>query len=407
MTDGDKRPRQPEAVPGGRGVSQWAVLMEGLGVPAFVKDRDLRFTDCNTLLATRVLGSTTADLLGRTAAQVMGPAAAAPHEEHDRALVRDADAGDHSPRVYDAPIRYAAAGGGAGGGARGHARFIKAALRDPATGAVTGVSGLIVDITADRARMAALERTAERSDHANAEKDRFLVNMSHQLRTPLNNVIGYAEALIMGVFGPLNETQRDYAESIVKAGRHMESVFGVVLDVARQTEPGHGDGETWVDLHTLCADMIQTALPSATAASVTLGLHEDEALAGRPLHVDEGALRHILHNLLANAIAFTGSGGRVDLTTALDRDRLLIRVSDSGGGATSGDRVRRILDPSSSAGGHRPDPQATAGVGLTIVKTLVAALGGVFDLHSVPGRGTTAAVRLPAARLGPARPSGP
>jgi len=370
-------------------------LLEGVGVPVFIKDRDLLFRDCNALLASRVLGVARADLLGKSAADVMGPAAKA-HENRDRALLADADAGGRSPQVYDMPIRYA-------DGARGHARFIELALRDPSSGAVIGLVGMIVDITEDHGRIAALGRASTNAGQANAEKDRFLVNMSHQLRTPLNNVIGNAEALMMGVFGPLNDMQRDYMDSIIKAGRHMESVFAVVLDVARQTEPGHGTGESWVDLHSLCVAVIQGILPDAAAVSVTLGLHEDEALAGRALKVDEAAIRHILHNLLTNAVAFSAAGNQVDLSTKLERDRLLIRVSDSGGGGVTADRVRRILSPTAGAASHSSsEPPPVAAVGLTIVKTLVAALGGAFELNSVPGRGTVATVRLPANRLGPA-----
>jgi signal transduction histidine kinase len=378
--------------------SPWSALLEALGVPVFVKDRALLFTDCNTLLSMQVLGVDRALLLGRSASDVMGAKAGGPHEDHDRALLADADAGGRAPQIYERPIRYA-------DGTRGHARFIKAPLCDPETDAVTGLVGMIVDLTADHERAAVLSRSASRNEQANAEKDRFLVNMSHQLRTPLNNVIGYAEALSMGVFGALNEAQREYAESIVKAGRHMESVFAVVLDVARQTEPGHREGEVWIDLHAVCRDMIQAALPRATAASVTLGLHADTALNDRPLRVDEAAMRHIVDNLIRNAIAFTAPGGRVDLSTALERGRVLIRVIDSGGSGAMADRVRRILEPLPHAGdgSSTGSPATTAGVGLTVVKTLVAALGGVFELNSVPGRGTTATVRLPASRLGPAK----
>lgn len=390
MTVGDGRPATAPAGGAAGAASPCAALLEGLGVPVFVKDRGLLFRDCNSLLLTQVLGIARAALLGRSASDVMGAKAGAPHEAQDRALLTAADAGRRAPQVYESPIRYA-------DGRRGHARFIKAPLCDPETGAVTGLVGMIVDITDDRARMDALSRSASRNEQANAEKDRFLVNMGHQLRTPLNTVIGNAEALMMDVFGALNDTQRDRADSIVKAGRHMDSVFAVVLDVARQTEPGHREGEAWVDLHAVCRDRIQAALPDATAASITLGMQADPTLGDRRLRVDEAAMTHILDNLIRNAIAFTAPGGRVDLVTTLERGQLRIRVTDSGGSSATADRVRRILDPTA-----RPSPESSSpatGVGLTVVKTLVAALGGVFELNSVPGRGTTATVRLPASRL--------
>jgi signal transduction histidine kinase len=267
-------------------------------------------------------------------------------------------------------------------------------------GTVAGLVGVIQDVEAE----AALAQARHAAEQANAAKDRFLSHMSHQLRTPLNTVIGYAEALDLGMVGPLSDAQRAYVDSIVSAGRHMEAVFAVVLDVAHQTDPLYRTAEAARDPHILCADAVAAVLPEATAAGLTLSLHEDPALAGQRLRVDERALRHILDALLSNAVTFTAAGGWVTLTTRLERTGVAFEVADSGGDHPA-DRVRAILDPAGQAdrraGQSAAEPPGAA-VGLTIVKTLVTALGGSFDLDSVPGRGTTATVHLPAARLEPA-----
>ncbi|MBB4287481.1 PAS domain-containing sensor histidine kinase [Roseospira goensis] len=363
-----------------------AALLEALALPVYVKDTALAFRACNTLFAETVMGLPRAGLLGRRVRDLVPGAAADAHETRDRALLAEGGV-----QVYETTVRYA-------DGTRTRARFRKRVLhaRD---GTVAGLVGLIQDIAAETA----LTHARQAAEQANAAKDRFLMHMSHQLRTPLNSVIGYAEALEMGVAGPLSAAQRAYLDSIVSAGRHMESVFAVVLDVAHQSDPLHRAAAGPRAPHTLCAEAVGRALPQATAAGITLSLHDDPALSDLRLRLDEQALRHSLDALLANALAFTAPGGRITLSTRLDRDGLAFEVADSGGNHP-GERVRAILDPV-----HHPARPETAGVldlpgsgvGLTIVKTLVSALGGTFTVDSVPGRGTTATVRLPATRLEP------
>ncbi|KAA5605650.1 PAS domain-containing sensor histidine kinase [Roseospira marina] len=368
-------------------------LLDALGVPVYIKDTDLRFTASNVRHAARVLGRSRMDVVGRMASEIIGVTALV-DEDHDRALLAEAETGSADPCTRDMAVSYA-------DGTRGHARVIKTVMRDEVTGIVTGLTGMLVDTTADQAQVAALSRAAAHAEHASAEKDRFLGAMSQQLRTPLNTIIESAEALGQGAAGRLTPGQRDVANGIVAAGRHMEAVFAVVPDIARPAASGHRGARGRVDLRALAADVIQRALPDATAAGVTLGFQVDEALTGRSLRADGAAIRHILHNLIANALAFTAAGGRVDLSLRLDRERLLLQVGDTGGGGAAAGRIRRMLIPSASREGSAAGESHDAGVGLTIVKTLVGALGGVFDLHSVPGRGTTATVRLAASRLGP------
>jgi signal transduction histidine kinase len=368
---------------GGAGSGDWPsdMFLEAIADPVFIKDTDLVYRACNARFAEVVLGRERNAVIGRRSAAFMGTRIAEVHESRDRALLLDGGA-----QTYEADIRYAS-------GARGRARFVKGLLRDRA-GAVTGILGVMHDISHE----VELNRARVRAEQANAAKDRFLVNMSHQVRTPLNTMLGYAEALSLGIVGDVTARQREHLDSIQRAGRQLEEVLTVVLDVAHQGDPSRRETITALVPDEVCAEAVRQALPEAEKAGVALVMEDsDPLLAEHRVWVDARAMRHILRSLLASAIAFTRSGGRVSVSARLDRDRVAFRVSDSGGGL-AGDHVRAILDRGHVGAGSSVLETPAPGVGLTIVKTLAAAMGGSLDLDSIPGRGTTATVSLPVDR---------
>jgi signal transduction histidine kinase len=219
-------------------------------------------------------------------------------------------------------------------------------------------------------------------------KSEFLASVSHDLRTPLNVVIGYSQLLAEGSFGPLTAEQRDTVARIIRTSTMQMTLINDLLDLAR-IEQGklayHCQPVAIGDLVPQLRDMMEALLrarPIRFEADVT-----QDAVTWS----DPERLVQVLANLLTNAAKFTREG-YVRLAAA--RDGALVRVSvvDSGPGMDA-DLRTRALEPFVRGAGDAPG----WGLGLAIVDRLVRLLGGRIEIESRIGSGTTVAIVLPAA----------
>ncbi len=243
------------------------------------------------------------------------------------------------------------------------------------------------------------ERTQEAED-ANRAKAGFLSMMSHELRTPLNAIGGYAELLAMGVRGPVTAEQLDYLSRIRRAGRHLQSLIGDILEFSR-LDAGQDHFEivdvSVVDAVTEAAELVA---PTATERGIALDYSACAPGAGavRMVRADPGKLRQILVNLLGNAIKFTPPAGRVWMTCAADGDRMRIAVSDTGRGIPQRD-LARIFEPFVQLDRTSTDVRDQGvGLGLAICRELARGMEGELEIESEPGAGSTFSVLLPIAR---------
>ncbi|MEB2289414.1 MAG: HAMP domain-containing sensor histidine kinase [Anaerolineae bacterium] len=234
-------------------------------------------------------------------------------------------------------------------------------------------------------------KNAELSE-ASRLKSQFLAHMSHELRTPLNSVIGYTELVLSGTYGPLNDTQRDRLEKVVRNGYNLLSLIRDVIDLNR-IETGY------LTLNRAPVDTVQalnTALDTVAPLAAHKGLELVRDFAGAPPALgDEMHIRQMATNLLANAIKFTDAG-QVMLRARGDDQRIVITISDTGMGIAP-DQVERIFgefQQGDSAAVHSYDG---AGLGLAITKRLAELHGGHIALESQPGSGTVVTLTLPAA----------
>jgi len=223
---------------------------------------------------------------------------------------------------------------------------------------------------------------------ANRAKSDFLASVSHDLRTPLNIITGYAQLLREGAFGPLSADQADTLDRILRTASNQLLLINDLLDLAR-IEQGK----------LLCAPC-----PFAIASLVP-GLAEmmDVLLRDRPVrfetavptdvvaHADPERMRQVLVNLLANAAKFTNEGC-VRLVADVTDGEVRIAVEDTGPGIEPAIRDR-LLEPFA----HGSSKHAGWGLGLAIVGRLLAAMRGTIAIESEAGVGTRVAVRLPAA----------
>jgi signal transduction histidine kinase len=252
------------------------------------------------------------------------------------------------------------------------------------------------DVTEARQAEEELRRAKEAAETANQAKSRFLATMSHELRTPLNAVIGFSDALLREAANPAPARVAEFARQVNESGRNLLGLINIILDVAR-IEAGRFDlASDVVDLGRVVRAAVRQADAAAQAAEITVTVDLPDDLP--KLRADERRLAQVLRHLLSNAVKFTEIGGTVTVGARLEQEELLIFVSDSGIGILEAD-LERVFEPFTQVDSTLARRYQGSGLGLYVSRALVAGHGGRLTLRSRAGEGTTAELRLPAARL--------
>lgn len=267
---------------------------------------------------------------------------------------------------------------------------VAAAYADPtlwwlaAAGAV--MVAAIMLLTQLRRREQGRREVAERQSR---EKSRFLTTLSHQLRTPLHGVLGYADQLSQEA--ALTPAQSRQVAEIVSASRHMRDVVNIVLDYARVEALGPALHMRRIDVRTVVRECVAVVEPGARARGLETRITEQ---AGTPEHfvTDEVQLRQILMNLLSNAVKYTPTG-MVELRTMGDETHLTIEVADTGIGIPEGQRHRLFME-FERFGTERTSIEGT-GLGLAIAHRLVRRMGGQMGHRDNAGGGSVFWLELP------------
>jgi len=289
--------------------------------------------------------------------------------------------------------------------ALGHTRWVRAQgelERGPAAQGSPPLRlvGSIQDISDRREADQALQRV-QAAEAANAAKSAFLANVSHEMRTPLNAVIGFAHILSQGV---LSADQRHLLARIHGAGRHLLGVINDVLDLSKIEAGQMTLSATRFSLHGLLHEVADMLRPAALDKHLTLLVQVAPDLPPFCLG-DDVRVRQVLTNLLANAIKFT-EAGQVCLAAAVHtgpsgQAGVRLMVKDTGIGI-SPEAQQRLFEPFNQADAATNRRFGGTGLGLSIVRHLALLMGGQVGLHSVPGQGSSFWVDLP---LPPAEPA--
>ncbi|WP_275791053.1 sensor histidine kinase [Pararhizobium gei] len=242
-----------------------------------------------------------------------------------------------------------------------------------------------------RLRSEAVQKT-RLAESANDAKTRFLAAVSHELRTPLNAILGFSDILSGEYFGKLeNDRQREYVSLINQSGAHLLAVVNTMLDMSK-IEAGRYE---LISEPFLVADVVH-------ACEAMLGLQAREKgvqLTSRimrsvgEVNADQRAIQQILINLVGNAIKFTDRGGVVTIDAEVQGGDLRLIVSDTGIGIAE-NRLSTLGQPFVQVQNDYTRKYEGTGLGLSLVKGLVALHGGRFDIQSRPGEGTVITVTI-------------
>ena len=246
------------------------------------------------------------------------------------------------------------------------------------------------DVTASKRYERALVERNEALVAADRLKSQFIGHVSYELRTPLTNIIGFSDLLASPHLGSLGDKQREYLDDISSSSRTLLAIIDDILDLATIDAGALELKLARVDVRSVIDDAILGIRERAGRARLTLDIAIEDDVT--EFAADEQRVRQVLYNLLSNAVGFSKQGGVIRLSCWREEGRIVFSVEDQGVGIPK-DQQRRVFErfESKSQGSkHRG-----AGLGLSIVKSLVELHGGDMGLDSEPGRGTRVTVRFP------------
>ncbi|MGJ8650327.1 MAG: PAS domain S-box protein [Opitutaceae bacterium] len=358
-------------------------ILDHVPIRVFWKDRNCKFLGANQLVADDLGLNDVNDLIGMDDFDFSTKEAAQAFQADDREIMDS-----NVPRLNYVESQVLK------DGSQQWLRTSKLPLKDH-RGEVIGVLGTYEDITDIRNVQEELIQAKEEAEAANAAKDDFLAVMSHEMRTPLNPIIGYADILLQSC---KTEPETTYIETIQSAANRQLRLIDDILDFMRMyrgkvtpsTEPFN------------IVDLCELVLFDAKVSAHDLELRFENGTHGNPvppeLTIDSDLmmLRRVLENLLGNACKYTRKGSiTLSISSDIeDPDLYLIKVEDTGIGIDA-KTTEHLFDPFSQADSSYTRNYEGAGLGLAICKKLTEILGGEISAESTPGKGSCFTLAIP------------
>lgn len=268
-----------------------------------------------------------------------------------------------------------------------------------------GYRGTGRDITAEVRTLQQSQDLRDQAEQASRSKSAFLAHMSHDLRTPLNSIIGFSTILHQEMFGRLGASQyKQYVEHIRDSGELLLSLVNDVLDLSRIESGEHALDEEWLDVPEIFDAVVNRAAGLTEDGSDRMRI--DAPSDAPSLYADPRAITQILDNLVTNGIKHAGDDARITLSWAVDADGSgVLGVADDGHGIPP-HLVGRLTEPFVHGGSARSHlsrgPSDGTGLGLSIVDKLVRLQDATLDIVSAAGQGTRVTIRFAPDRVEPA-----
>ncbi|MDD3149284.1 MAG: ATP-binding protein [Candidatus Gastranaerophilales bacterium] len=216
-------------------------------------------------------------------------------------------------------------------------------------------------------------------------KNEFLANISHELRTPMNAIIGFSEALKLKIFGELNEKQEDYVNDIHTSGIHLLGMINDILDLAKLEAKKIELCKTDFSVFQSINEAIGITRPLAEKKNITIKLNCEDKNA--QIHADRKKFQQILYNLISNAIKFTDDNGKIEVNYKISGNNIRIYVKDNGIGIDE-KYHDKIFAKFQQVDNSLTRKYSSTGLGLTITKELVELHGGKIWIESKQNEGS-------------------
>jgi len=351
-------------------------LINAIPIPLFYKNRDGQYLGLNRAFET-FFGEIEEKLIGKSVFDITSPELAEIYHAKDKELLD----GKERVQTYKFQVK----------NTKGELRdviFNKSGFTD-SKGDVSGLIGVISDITESKQTEDALIEALDSAEQANLAKSIFLSSMSHELRTPLNFILGFGQ--ILETDKSLNPTQVNYVRKIISGGKRLLALVSEVLDLALIES-----GKTELLLESVdCSEVMTECLgivqPLAEEIGICLDLGSFDPLM-RVL-ADRNRLKQILINLLSNAIKYNSREGTVRIAAVNHEKGVRITVTDTGPGIPA-DKLGELFVPFNRLGKEAGTIPGT-GIGLAFSKRLAKQMKGDVGLESTGEKGSCFWVELP------------
>ena len=257
----------------------------------------------------------------------------------------------------------------------------------------TGTHLLLHDISASQRQAAETSAALEAAAAQLQDRTAFFASLGHDLKTPLNAILGYADMMRAQIRGPLPEAYADYPGIIHESGQDLLLLVDDILDLAKANADRQRLEPEPVDLVASAQSIVRQLDNQAERAGVKLKIKSDNEVWAE---ADARAVRQIWQNLVSNAIKYSDRGGTVTLDAFEAGGAAVLSVIDKGAGMSEDD-LKRVTEPFAQGGNSRG--RAGTGLGLAVVRSFAELHGGQLTLRSRPGKGTRAEVTLPLADM--------
>ncbi|MBD8065310.1 PAS-domain containing protein [Devosia sp. PTR5] len=252
----------------------------------------------------------------------------------------------------------------------------------------------LIDAIREEQRLLARRYHEEKlkAEAASRSKTAFLAHLSHDVRTPLNHIIGFAELMKHQTYGPLGDPRYvEYVQTIQASGEHLLASFATILELAELESGQRALRQDPVAIDSLVSDIARKYQAQIKRAGVRMDLGIG---CGAVVRGDRLGFARMIGNIIENSIRFTPRGGEIRLATFAADDGVVIEVSDTGIGMDD-ERLSSLSQPFVLGDATFTREGVGQGLGISIARAIAGSSGGHLAIDSTPGIGTTVAISLP------------